>query len=101
MTATEQTRLVGTVTNERNQPMLGGLFTPLATESEDIELPVTGNLPAGLNGMYIRNGPNPMFEPRGGYHMFDGDAFWKEQIRIYAETVGQHLPVLVLIGFIH
>lgn len=74
MTATEQTRLVGTVTNQRNQPMLGGLFTPLATESEDIELAVTGNLPADLNGMYIRNGPNPMFEPRGGYHMFDGDA---------------------------
>ncbi|MEI7590503.1 MAG: carotenoid oxygenase family protein [Deltaproteobacteria bacterium] len=74
MTATDQTELVGTVTNAQRQPMLSGLFTPLKTESDDVTLGVTGNLPAGLSGMYIRNGPNPMFEPRGGYHMFDGDA---------------------------
>ena len=74
MTATEEPRLVGNVTNDSQQPMLSGLFTPLSTESEDVKLQVTGELPAGLFGMYIRNGPNPMFEPRGGYHMFDGDA---------------------------
>ncbi len=84
MTATKQTDavgpetvgpvLVGSVKNQRNQPMLGGLFTPLASESDDVELEVSGELPAGLRGMYVRNGPNPMFEPRGGYHMFDGDA---------------------------
>ncbi len=74
MTATEHAHLVGNVTNERDQPMLSGLFTPLATESDDVALEVTGDLPAGLSGMYIRNGPNPLFEPRGGYHMFDGDA---------------------------
>ena len=33
----------------------------------------TGELPAGLRGMFLRNGPNPMFEPKGRYHIFDGD----------------------------
>jgi carotenoid cleavage dioxygenase len=34
---------------------------------------VSGEVPAGLVGSFVRNGPNPMFEPLGSYHMFDGD----------------------------
>ncbi|MEX0768002.1 MAG: carotenoid oxygenase family protein, partial [Microthrixaceae bacterium] len=77
---------VGSVTNHRNQPMLGGLFTPLATESDEVELEVSGELPSALQGMFIRNGPNPMFEPRGGYHMFDGDAM------LHRVVFGNSLP---------
>ncbi|XP_031503109.1 zeaxanthin 7,8(7',8')-cleavage dioxygenase, chromoplastic-like [Nymphaea colorata] len=34
---------------------------------------VQGRLPSCLDGAYIRNGPNPRFVPRAGYHLFDGD----------------------------
>ena len=61
------------VTNVRNQPMLNGLFVPVTDERDDRRLPVTGDLPAGLQGALVRVGPNPMFEPLGRYHMFDGD----------------------------
>ena len=26
-----------------------------------------------VDGFYVRNGPNPWFEPRGDHHLFDGD----------------------------
>lgn len=61
------------VTNVRDQPMLRGAFAPVADERDDAGLRVTGQLPAGLRGTFVRNGPNPMFEPLGRYHMFDGD----------------------------
>jgi carotenoid cleavage dioxygenase len=38
-----------------------------------VDLPVEGTIPSDLNGIYLRNGPNPMFEPKGSYHLFDGD----------------------------
>lgn len=34
---------------------------------------VEGFIPPGLDGAYIRNGPNPQFVPRGPHHYFDGD----------------------------
>nr|WQF66837.1 carotenoid cleavage dioxygenase CCD4.1 [Verbascum giganteum] len=34
---------------------------------------VKGSLPSSLDGIYIRNGPNPPIIPRGPYHLFDGD----------------------------
>jgi carotenoid cleavage dioxygenase len=61
------------VTNTRDQPMLNGLFVPVTDERDDHDLAVTGELPRALHGALIRNGPNPMFEPLGRYHMFDGD----------------------------
>jgi carotenoid cleavage dioxygenase len=61
------------VTNVRNQPMLSGTFVPVTDERDDDGLAVTGTLPKGLEGTFVRNGPNPMFEPMGRYHMFDGD----------------------------
>jgi len=61
------------VTNVRNQPMLNGLFVPVTDERDDAGLAVTGALPAALRGTFVRIGPNPMFEPLGRYHMFDGD----------------------------
>lgn len=61
------------VTNVRNQPMLSGTFVPVTDERDDHRLAVTGSVPAALAGTFMRNGPNPMFEPLGRYHMFDGD----------------------------
>ncbi|MDE2457391.1 MAG: carotenoid oxygenase family protein [Burkholderiales bacterium] len=55
-------------------PMLTGPFAPLADESvlTDLRL-VKGRIPADLNGVYMRCGPNPRFAPNGRYHPFDGD----------------------------
>lgn len=32
-----------------------------------------GSIPSCLNGVYLRNGPNPQFPPNGPHHCFDGD----------------------------
>lgn len=69
MTATE---LIGQVTNRRHQPFLSGNFVPVEREIDAI-CEVEGRIPTGLRGSFVRNGPNPMFEPLGKYHMFDGD----------------------------
>ncbi len=36
-------------------------------------MPVRGTIPDDLNGVYIRNTENPLFEPIRRYHPFDGD----------------------------
>jgi carotenoid cleavage dioxygenase len=65
--------LTGAVTNAADQPDLRGDRFPVAEERDLSDLPVTGELPAGLRGTFIRNGPNPMFEPIGRYSVLDGD----------------------------
>ncbi len=54
-------------------PMLTGAFAPVLEETVLTDLPVEGAIPADLNGVYLRNGPNPKYEPKGSYHPFDGD----------------------------
>ena len=54
-------------------PMLTGSFAPIFEEEVLTDLEVVGEIPADLNGVYLRNGPNPRFEPKGMYHPFDGD----------------------------
>ena len=44
-------------------PYLTGIHTPLKDENTFTDLKVTGSIPAGLNGVYLRNGPNPMKAP--------------------------------------
>ncbi|AES95418.1 putative oxidoreductase [Medicago truncatula] len=49
-------------------------FAPVLDELPPTQCKVIkGTLPPSLNGVYIRNGPNPQFLPRGPYHLFDGD----------------------------
>ncbi|MGD9530756.1 MAG: carotenoid oxygenase family protein, partial [Pseudonocardia sp.] len=55
-------------------PHLTGAFAPVAAEVDIADLPVTGRLPDGLDGAYLRNGSNPRFPPIGSYvHPLDGD----------------------------
>ncbi|MFN8017577.1 MAG: carotenoid oxygenase family protein [Acidimicrobiales bacterium] len=56
-----------------DNPWLHGHFAPIADERDDASLRVTGTLPSGLRGAFLRNGPNPIFTPLGRYHLFDGD----------------------------
>ena len=61
--------------NTRKKPQL------IKTDSENepnglieaVNLPVIGEIPRDLDGVYLRNGPNPQFPPVGRYHWFDGD----------------------------
>src|SRR4051812_25277794 len=57
-----------------HNPYLHGLYAPAREELTLTGLEIEGELPDGLHGVYVRNGPNPQFEPRGRYHWFDGDA---------------------------
>jgi carotenoid cleavage dioxygenase-like enzyme len=54
-------------------PYLDGNFAPIHEEITTDKLPVIGELPLDLSGMFVRNGPNPQWTPIGQYHWFDGD----------------------------
>jgi carotenoid cleavage dioxygenase-like enzyme len=54
-------------------PYLVGPYAPVVDEVTLSDLEVVGEIPGDLDGVYVRNGPNPQFEPRGRYHWFDGD----------------------------
>jgi len=52
---------------------LNGKFSPIEDEMVAENLTVLGEIPSDLEGMFLRNGPNPKFSPKGRYHWFDGD----------------------------
>ncbi len=58
---------------ESHGPMLTGALAPIFEEYVLDSFAVEGEIPADLNGVYLRNGPNQRFEPTGLYHAFDGD----------------------------
>ena len=64
-------------------PTLRGRFAPVHTETDARDLHIEGSLPTDLNGVFIRNGPNPKFVPLGSYTFpMEGDgmlhALWLE-----------------------
>lgn len=65
--------IVGRVTNATNQPDLSGHRFPVSEEVDVADCRVSGELPRGLRGTFVRNGPNPAFEPIGRYSALDGD----------------------------
>jgi carotenoid cleavage dioxygenase len=52
---------------------LDGAFAPVTEEVTATDLPIDGELPAGLDGLYVRNGPNPIGADPAGYHWFSGE----------------------------
>ena len=53
---------------------LEGNYAPVADEVTAFDLPVVGELPAELEGRYLRNGPNPLSPPDPAtHHWFMGD----------------------------
>jgi carotenoid cleavage dioxygenase len=71
-----------TVTTDPHRPApiapdnrhLVGVFAPQRDETDATDLPVTGEIPADLSGSYLRNGPNPRFDPIGSFVFpLDGD----------------------------
>jgi len=60
-------------TKARN-PFLSGIHAPMTDELELTEIAVTGRIPAGFDGRYMRIGPNPAAVPDPErYHWFTGD----------------------------
>jgi carotenoid cleavage dioxygenase-like enzyme len=59
-------------------------FGPIDTEYDLADLTVVGELPRGLNGTLLRNGPNPQFPPVDPrqHHWFTGDGM------VHAFTLG-------------
>jgi len=54
-------------------PFLSGIHRPMTDELTLTDLEVTGTIPAGLNGRYLRIGPNPVAADPASYHWFIGD----------------------------
>ncbi|HSV82949.1 MAG TPA: carotenoid oxygenase family protein [Ramlibacter sp.] len=54
-------------------PYMTGPFTPNYEELNATQLEVIGEVPRRLKGVYLRNTQNPVHQPRGTYHPFDGD----------------------------
>ena len=53
---------------------LEGNYAPVREEVTVTDLKVTGSIPAGLDGRYLRNGPNPIEDADPAtYHWFTGD----------------------------
>jgi len=48
-------------------------FAPITQEIFEANLKVEGAIPDAVQGIYMRNGPNPQFEPFSYYYPFDGD----------------------------
>ena len=58
---------------ETENPYIEGPYAPIFEEIEATDLEVIGTIPRDLNGVYVRNGPNPRYPTRGRHHWFDGD----------------------------
>ena len=56
-----------------DNPYLNGNFAPIEKEVTATDLQVTGELPAELNGRYLRAGPNPLNPETSSHHWFMGD----------------------------
>jgi carotenoid cleavage dioxygenase len=56
-----------------DNPYLGGNYAPVHDELQVDNLEVAGTLPDCLSGVYMRNGPNPYFEPIAYQYPFEGD----------------------------
>ena len=57
----------------QDHPFLTGIHAPLHDERTITDLKVTGQIPAGLAGRYVRIGPNPFKPDPRGHHWFIGD----------------------------
>lgn len=61
------------MSSKRDTPFyMQGNFAPVDGETTAHDLPVSGHLPASLNGLFVRNGPNPRNGDPGHWFLGDG-----------------------------
>lgn len=56
-----------------DHPYMSGPWTPQHQEYDAEDMVVIGAIPTDIDGVYVRNTENPVHEPIGRYHPFDGD----------------------------
>lgn len=56
-----------------DHPYMTGAWTPNFDEYDAFDMEVIGEIPTDIDGVYVRNTENPIHEPIGTYHPFDGD----------------------------
>ncbi len=56
-----------------SNPFLKGNFAPIRDELDAVDLPIEGELPKDLVGIYMRNGANPAYHPFSYTYPFEGD----------------------------
>ena len=54
----------------KDSPYLQKNYAPIREEAFAQNLKVEGTLPAACNGVFMRVGPNPKYEPSGDYHWY-------------------------------
>ena len=72
MPATRINRIESTL-EPGDHPYLNGAWTPNYDEFDATDMAVIGEIPPDIDGVYLRNTENPVHEPIGRYHPFDGD----------------------------
>ncbi|WP_417450318.1 carotenoid oxygenase family protein [Kordiimonas sp.] len=73
MTAT-LVNTVETTIKPNEHPYMNGAWTPVHAEYDATDMQVIGDIPTDIAGVYVRNSENPVHDPIGKYHPFDGDA---------------------------
>jgi carotenoid cleavage dioxygenase-like enzyme len=66
-------RVLSTLPPEDDHPYRTGPWRPQQTERRADDLAVIGEIPADLDGVYLRNTENPVHPALERYHPFDGD----------------------------
>ncbi|MEG2312695.1 carotenoid oxygenase family protein, partial [Brevundimonas sp.] len=70
----ERLEPVKTSLGATNHPYMTGAWTPQWEEVTALDLDVIeGAIPTDIDGVYLRNTENPLHQPLGRYHPFDGD----------------------------
>jgi carotenoid cleavage dioxygenase len=71
---TPRQRTPAWVARHAHNPSLAGNFAPIEDEINVRNCVVEGRLPPSVEGVYLRNGPNPRYEPVDGHHWFGAPA---------------------------
>jgi carotenoid cleavage dioxygenase len=66
-------RINSTLPDDDSHPYRTGAWKPNVVEYDATDLDVIGEIPADLQGVYLRNTENPVHDAIGLYHPFDGD----------------------------
>lgn len=73
---------------------------PAAQTNRTVAAHVTGKLPPELDGLYVRNGPNPLVRT-SRYHWFDGDSLLHAVWLDPKTNTGSERPLLLPFGAVH